>query len=191
MKNNQVGFRQALEFFRQTSKTVPAYKDFLKKNKINPNKIKNLEDFKKVPLVDKKNYLLKYPFVDLFPNRNIPPMVSASSGSSGQPFYWPRGKVQEVEGGQIHENIFRNIFEMPKKGTLMIVCFSMGSWVAGTYTLSSGRWISENSGGLTTITPGIDKDDVIGALKNFAPNFNQVILAGYPPFLMDVSRLKK
>ena len=41
--------------FHEAAKRVPAYKDFLKKHKVNPSKIKTLHDFKQVPIIDKKN----------------------------------------------------------------------------------------------------------------------------------------
>ena len=48
----------SLDLFHDASRRVPAYKDFLKKNKINPSKIKNFDDFKLVPPTSKENYLL-------------------------------------------------------------------------------------------------------------------------------------
>lgn len=182
------GFDNALKNFQRTAATVPAYKDFLKKNRIDSSKIKLPSDFEKVPWIDKKNYLKTYPFHSLFPNEQIPPMVSVSSGSSGEPFYWPRNEDQEREGGVIHERIFKHIFGIDNKKTLAIICFSMGTWVAGTFTTSSCRWISKTHNNLTTITPGIEKEDTIAILKNFAPNFEKIILCGYPPFIMDIVR---
>ena len=46
-----------LKVFQKAAATVPAYQSVLKKNKINPRSVKNLDDFKKLPVVDKKNYI--------------------------------------------------------------------------------------------------------------------------------------
>ena len=101
-----------LDVFYTTVRDVPAYKKFLQKNSVNPKQIKTLEDFSKhVPVMDKENYLRAYPFTELVKGGIVPPMVSASSGSSGKPFYWPRGDDQEISGGKLHENIFRNILQ--------------------------------------------------------------------------------
>ncbi len=54
------GEKMALDLFQQMSKRVPAYKDWLQKNKIDPQKIKTISDFKQVPTIDKKNYLQNY-----------------------------------------------------------------------------------------------------------------------------------
>jgi phenylacetate-CoA ligase len=114
-------------------------------------------------------------------------MVSASSGSSGKPFYWPRGDEQEIRGGKLHEKIFRDIFNIKNQRTLVVVCFSMGNWIAGTFTAASCRYVAKQKGiKLSIITPGIEKEDILAVLRDLAPEFETVILAGYPPFLMDI-----
>lgn len=180
------GLKKALSIFRWTATNVPAYKAFLKEHKINPTKIKSEDDFSKLPYIDKKNYLRRYKFEELFPNKKIPPMISSSSGSTGEPFYWPRNKALEIEGGKIHKMIFEDIFKVKNEKTLVVICFSMGTWIAGTYTTACCRWIAERKENISIITPGIDKEDALAVLINLAPKFKKIILTGYPPFLMDV-----
>jgi len=189
MENNTKndGLDNALKIFENSAKNVKGYKKFLKANKISPQLIIKKRDIKSIPIMDKSNYLLAFELSDLVPFSKFPPIFSASSGSSGKPYYWPRGDKQEARGARIHRTILKDIFKINKKSTLAIVCFSMGNWVAGTYTLSSLREISKDKDtNLSIITPGIDKSDVIQILKNFAGNFDSIILFGYPPFLMDV-----
>src|SRR3989344_2161990 len=120
------GFSEAIALFQETATRVPAYSAFLKDRAIVPAAIRSPEDFLTVPTMEKATYLRAYPFFDLFPDRKIPPAVSASSGSSGKPFYWPRGDEQEESGGKLHERIFRDIFGIAKdEPPLVIVCFSM------------------------------------------------------------------
>ncbi len=181
------GFSEALALFREAASSVPAYALFLKEKGINPDEIRSYDDFLTVPLMDKATYLRAYPFFDLFPDRKIPPAVSASSGSSGKPFYWPRGDAQEEVGGRMHEKIFRDIFRIaPDEPTLVIVCFSMGTWIAGAYTFAAMRWLSRAGWAISTITPSIEKEDAVAILRDFAPLFRRIVLAGYPPFLRDV-----
>ena len=52
---NNLAEKRAISVFKLTAKYVPAYKDFLKKAKINPDKIITIQDFKQVPIIDKKN----------------------------------------------------------------------------------------------------------------------------------------
>lgn len=188
MKNNSNPQEKALEIFKYTTEHVPAYKKFLQEYKINPKKIIQTRNFDSIPVTDKNNYLKAFKPFELVPSGKFPPMVSASSGSSGKPYYWPRGDEQEIWGGKMHRIIIKDIFKLQKKRTLVVICFSMGNWVAGTFTLASLREVvrTDKQLHLTTITPGIDKEDVISTLRDFAPFFESIILAGYPPFLMDV-----
>ncbi len=178
----------AFGVFERASKSVPAYKKFLNEYGVDYKKILRTKDFDGIPIVTKDNYLKAFRPIDLVKDRIFPPMVSASSGSSGTPYYWPRGDEQERFGEQVHRIILEQIFKLQKKRTLAIICFSMGNWIAGTYTLTSLREVERTNKQfrLTTITPGIDKDDAISTLRDLAPMFDSVILLGYPPFIMDV-----
>ncbi len=178
---------KALKFFRWSAVHIPAYKRFLKKRGVSSKAIHSTADFSKVPVMDKANYLRAYPYKELFRNGEIPPFLSMSSGSSGKPFYWPRSIEQEKRGGYIHEIIFRDIFGITKKErTLVIIGFSMGTWIAGMFTVNSCREMVEKGYRMTIASPGIEKEDILAILNDFAPHFDTVILAGYPPFLMDV-----
>jgi phenylacetate-coenzyme A ligase PaaK-like adenylate-forming protein len=48
----------ALELFRRTAATVPAYQEFLREQQIEPDRVKELTD---VPLMTKENYHTRYP----------------------------------------------------------------------------------------------------------------------------------
>lgn len=181
------GFKKALVIFRESAKNIDAYKNFLNKRNMHPNQVKNLDDFKKIPLTDKRNYLLEYELSKLFAGGNIPPMAYASSGSSGRPLFWFRGDDREKAGTDIHEKIFKNIFNIRKNdSTLVVICFSMGVWVAGNYTLACCRNLARRGYNLTSISPGTEKEDIFNTLKDLAPKFKNLILAGYPPFVMDI-----
>lgn len=187
IQKNPDGFKEALKLFKESAQSVPAYKSFLKKYKISPARIKSYADFLNILPTDKNNYLRAFDFADLFPDEKIPAMISASSGSSGKPFYWPRGDEQEEVGGKLHERIFSDIFGIKKEErTLVVVCFSMGTWIAGTFTMSSARWLASRGYGVSVITPSIEKEDAVNILRDLAPVFDRVILAGYPPFVRDV-----
>ncbi len=166
---------------------IKCYKQFVNSLNFKKDRITSIEEFKQLPIADKKSYFNKNNFIDLFPNKKFPPMIYASSGSSGKPTFWSRSDEQEIIGGQIHEYIFKNVFEITKKeSVLVIVCFAMGVWVAGNYTLASCRHLSRRGYNLTTVTPGVEMNDILNTLREVAPNFNTVILAGYPPFVMDI-----
>ena len=61
----KLGEKRALGLFHAMSVRVPAYKDFLKQHKVDPEKIRGVKDFSQLPTIDKDNYLRKYPRQDL------------------------------------------------------------------------------------------------------------------------------
>lgn len=182
------GERRALELFHLAAEYVPAYRDFLKKNHINHKKITNIRDFFSVPIINKKNYLRAYPIADMCWNGTLGPnyVFSSSSGSTGQPFLWPRGFEQELEGALTFETIFTEIFKVKQQKTLYVNCFAMGTWVAGPFCLASAEIMSQKGYKLQTITPGIDKEVTYSLIKELAASFDQIILSGYPPFIKDL-----
>ncbi|MDO8582333.1 MAG: hypothetical protein Q7S16_05685 [bacterium] len=187
-KNGQTIF----SLFQTTAKEVNAYKIILREQGVVPKKITTLEQFRHLPILDKKTYINRFPLSERIPTSSFPPMAYASSGSSGTPTYWFVNDAQEKIGGNIHEYIFRNMFAITEQSpTLVVVCFAMGVWVAGHFTLASCRNIAQKGYQLTCITPSINMNDVLDVLARFAPKYKNIILAGYPPFLMDVLRIAR
>lgn len=182
------GEKRAIALFHATAEHVPAYKDFLKKNKIKPSKVKSLSDFKQVPYIDKENYLRAYSLDQLSWYGNLPSaqMISVSSGSSGQPFFWPRGQILDAETALEHELFLTSFFELDKRSTLFIVCFAMGMYVAGPVTMKSVLSMGEKGYPVTVVTPGYSPDDVLSIIPSLASKYDQVVLAGYPPYIKEI-----
>ena len=182
------GERMALALFKAASARVPAYKDFLKRNKINPGKIKNISDFKQLPQTKKDNYLRFYPLEKLCWDGKLSKntLLSVSSGSSGAPFFWPRGDNLELETSISHEMFLKDIFEADRRSTLFIVTFSMGIYIAGTITFNSVLRAAQKKYPITVITPGINLDETLRIVKEMGNKFEQIIISGYPPFVKDI-----
>src|SRR5581483_6168995 len=124
----QAGFQNALRLFREAAQRIPAYEDFLKKHEVRAAAIKTYQDFQHVPITTKDNYLRAYPLKDLCWDGNLQGLsiFSSSSGSSGEPFTWPWGEDQIIEGAATLESSLAEIFEMERYSTLFIDCFAMG-----------------------------------------------------------------
>ena len=184
------GRKRALALFHDAAQRVPAYKDFLKKNGIKDhNKIVTWEDFQRVPLTSKKNYLRQYPLEKLCwdGNLNKPLVFTATSGSTGEPFYFPRTEGVDKNAAIIHEFFLLNNTYNTKKPTLVIVAFGMGIWIGGLITYKAFEIAAQRAGyPVSIITPGLNKKEVLNALEKIAPNYGQVILAGYPPMVKDI-----
>ena len=178
----------SLRLFREVAERVPAYKDFLRKNKINPSKIKNFEDFKSVPPTSKENYLRRYPLEDLTWKGHMKKSLvfTSTSGSTGAPFYFPRNHILDWQSSIYHQIFLENSRIDINKSTLVIVCFGMGVWIGGLITYQAFKLISDRGYPLAIIAPGVNKKEIFEALKNIGPKFDQIILCGYPPFMKDV-----
>lgn len=182
------GEKMALELFHQMATRVPAYKKFLAKHRVDPATVLTYEDFiKKVPLIDKKNYLSEYPLSelcmdgDLFKNA----MISVSSGSTGVPFFWPRGLEQDKIDTKMIAGIYDS-FEMNTKSTLLVLSFSMGTWIAGTLLMISSVNYANEGNPVSVLTPGVEKANAIDVVMRLADNYDQIVLGGYPPFVKDI-----
>lgn len=177
----------ALVLFHSAARHVPAYRDFLKKNKIKPETVQTISDFKQLPLIDKKNYLQCYALKDLCWSGKLETsnVLTSSSGSSGEPFFWPRGREQEEEAILSHELFLTDVFDIDRRSTLFVVAFAMGSWVAGTLTYRCAQDIAERHP-LTVVAPGINKEEIVKIIKRLGGHYQQVVLAGYPPLIKDV-----
>ena len=183
------GRERVLTLFRLASRKIPAYRDFLKRHKINPTRIESWSDFQHVPITTKKNYLRQYPLEKLcwdgsLKNKSL--VFTATSGSTGKPFYFPRDENIDWQSGVYHEMFLGNDPSNKKKTTLVIVGFGMGVWIGGLITYQAFRRLGLTHYPVTIITPGTNKEEIFNALRHLAPKFDQVILCGYPPFIKDI-----
>lgn len=182
------GEKNVLSLFQYTAKTVPAYKKLLRAEGIKTSSIQTIEDFQKLPVIDKDSYLRKYKYTELFPNKDLSytTTISATSGSTGEPFYLPRGEYQDWQYEYVAELFLRNQFEIDKKSTLGIIGFGLGIWIGGIFTYKVFNKLSSKGYRISLISTGPDKKLYLKSLKKFGRLFDQVILMGYPPFVKDI-----
>lgn len=184
----QKGEEKAFELTNFTIENVPAYKKFLKESGCNIKKITSLKDFKSLPFTSKNDYLKKSVYKDLFPvgGLDLITTIASTSGSTGEPFYFPRGEEQDEQYEHIAEVFLKNQFEIDKKRTLVINGFGLGIWIGGIFTYKNINKLAQKGYRIAVAPAGTNKEIFIKALKNIAPLFDQVILAGYPPFIKDI-----
>ena len=179
---------KTLELFHAVARGVSAYKDFLKKNHINHEKIETFKDFEQVPHIDKSNYIRQYSLGETSWDPSfLRHLVSTStSGSTGEPTYFSRDKRVDWQASVIHELFYQNASGGKDVPTLVIVCFGMGVWIGGIITYQAFEMLGQRGYPISIITPGINKEEIFKAIKNISPHFKQTILAGYPPFIKDI-----
>ncbi len=184
------GEAMALRLFHEMSERVPAYKNFLQKHKINPTNIKSTKALKSVPVLDKDNYLRMYSLSDLSWDGNYSRgawTISSTSGSTGTPYYFPRQSEQDDQYALLAEMYLKTNFHIDKMRTLYIVAFPMGAWIGGLFTYEALQIMRKRGNyNLSIITPGINKTEILNAFKRLAPDYDQVIIGSYAPFLKDI-----
>ena len=182
--------RNALALFKDAAKRIPAYKDFLKKHRLNPSQIKSWKDFTKVPVTNKTDYLRQYGLAELAWDGTLarPGVFSATSGSTGKPTYFQRSQNLENEYSVLVELFLSQGLTPPSAHTptLVIIGFGMGVWIGGMLTFRAYEIASTRGYPLSILPAGVNKDEILGALRELAPQFKQTILIGYPPFVKDI-----
>jgi phenylacetate-CoA ligase len=178
----------ALALFRDVAANVPAYASFLREHDSDPAAVRTLADFARLPLATKENYLRRHPLPMLCRGGRLDELdfVAVSSGSTGQPTFWPRAARDELAIAVRFEQVFADAFAADRRRTLAVVCFALGTWVGGMYTSACCRHLAAKGYPLTVVTPGNQREEIWRVVRELAPLYEQTVLLGYPPFLKDV-----
>ena len=138
--------------------------------------------------MDKASYIYAYPLAErcLGGNLKSSDRVAVSSGSTGQPTFWPRSIADELHVAVRFEQVFKDSFHAHERTTLTVVCFALGNWVGGLYTTSCCWHLTSKGYPLMVATPGNNKAEIFRVIQALAPHFEQTVLLGYPPFVKDV-----
>ncbi|MFG3708682.1 phenylacetate--CoA ligase family protein [Micromonospora sp. NPDC047670] len=152
---------------------VPAYGDFLRRNGWRFRWF----DLSSYPPTDKQSYVMAYPEAQRCWHGEIEiagSVVDESSGSSGQPFNWIRGR-RELRS--VHKNLAGYAtMVFPSKRRFVINAYSMGAWATGTNTGIAMSTIA------MVKNTGPDLQKIADTLRYFGPGFEYIVTA-YPPFL--------
>ncbi len=180
--------RRALALFESVAATVPAYRAFLAEHGVDPAAVRTVEDFRTLPLLTKDNYLRRHPLAQLCRGGELVgcDMIAVSSGSTGEPTFWPRSVADELAVATRFEQVFHDSFDAGWRPTLAVVCFALGTWVGGMYTASCCRHLAAKGYPITVIAPGTAVEEILRVVTALGPQFEQVVLLGYPPFLKGV-----
>jgi phenylacetate-CoA ligase len=180
--------QRLLDLLRRTVQEVPAYREFLATQQFDPASVRTYEDFTRLPLLTKQNYINAYPLPARCKGGTLlgSEIIAMSSGSTGKPFAWPRSVEHELEVATRFEQVFARSFGADRRSTLVVICFAMGSWVGGMYTAQCCRYLAQKGYPITMVTPGNNAAEILRVIEDLGQHFDQLVLAGYPPFLKDV-----
>ena len=161
----------------RAAKRVPAYRQFLDSNGVDPDDLFPLGILGRLPETEKKNYIDVYGLLARCVDGTVPypgTTIDESSGSTGTPYNWIRGRREREVA---HRNI--SFFARYAFGTGPLVtlnAFSMGAWAAGM-NMSLGM---TRHGIVKSIGPDVDK--LLSTLTYLGPSY-RFLISGYPPFL--------
>lgn len=180
--------KRSIDLFQQAAKNIEGYKDFLAQNYIDPQDVKTPRDYVEIPPTNKDNYLKAYPLFDLIWKQDLkrPILFCSTSGSTGEPYYFPRNEDLSWQYSLLIENFLKQGQDKNTK-TLVVIGFGMGVWIGGIITLRAFEIAGERAKAPISILPtGYNKVEIFKALKKLAPQFDQTLLVGYPPFIKEI-----
>lgn len=188
VKWEKAGKKRVMELYKFVSENVPAYQKLMKARGIRPEEIQDTESFKRLPVIDKDSYLRKYDYLDLFPNRDLSKATtfSATSGSTGEPFFFPREEAHDEQNEYTGAIFLKNQFEIDSKSTLAIISFGMGVWIGGILNYKYLNQIAKKGSKLAVVPVGTHVEIFLNTVKKFGKHYDQLLLIGYPPLIKDI-----
>ncbi len=173
---------RALRIAQEAVAHVPAYARFLRLAGYDPNRLRSFADFRELPIMDKANYLARYPLEQRCRRGELARahIVTLSSGTSGPPTFWPRFPEQDALQIANFTEVLQEHIRIRERWTLMVVNLAMGSWVAGTMLAEMGqRMFSQPGMRGTVVTPGLNQEETLRFIQQLAPHYDQTFIFGY------------
>ena len=173
----RLGRARAYAAYRKGRRDCPAYRAFLQGH--GDPAISGPEDFDKLPITTKENYVKRYSIEARCHGGRIPArgvVIDESSGSSGTPNNWVRGQAERASTRRLLHHSYRLRFK--DRPLVFLNCFALGPWATGMNVSMAIVDIAI----LKSIGP--DKAKLENTLSLFGPDYGYV-LAGYPPFVKD------
>jgi len=173
--------KRVLAAFRHAEKSIPFYREYLKKSNTPIQNIRRFEDFKAcVPILNKEKLFT--------PSANITNnllgdelkdcrLIFPSSGFSGKFSFGITTKKDLKKQRKAIDRALDYFFDVSSKKTLLINSLSMG--------------INVLSSKVTTINTGLRSDIVLSVIKTFSKEFEQFILVGENLFIKNLLELGK
>jgi len=153
---------------------------------IDADAIRTLDDFHGLPILTKESYVDQWPLRARLTGGTLSAArtISRSSGSSGRARSWPRGRSADVAGADLYAPLLDGVMRARERDVLCVVAFAMGTWTAGTYTVTALETLAARGLRLSVLSPGIDVESLTEILRDLAPHYDATVLFGYPPFVL-------
>ncbi len=162
-------------------KDTPAYQMHVKESHLRRISFKGFRpQLGELPEMDKKNYINVHSMDARSRGGKLPAkgvVIDESSGSTGTPTQWTRGKRERAETARDLNAMMRHVYGSTKDKPMLVVnAFALGPWATGV-NVALGL---ANSSILKNTGPDVAKIET--ALNVFGDRY-RILLLGYPPFL--------
>lgn len=191
----------------RAAREVPAYRDLLKRDasRGRPEGLVRPGRLDALPVTDKQGYVSPHRIEELCRGGRLPRhgvVLDESSGSSGTPTSWARGRREREATAVLLRATFRRSTAVPAEratgGTavdgstdaalpslvddepIVLNAFALGAWATGLTVTGALAPACR----LKSVGP--DRDKVVTTMLQLGPRYRFVVL-GYPPFLKDVA----
>jgi len=113
-----------LLLFHRCVAEVPAYRQFLEVRGVKPAEITSFSAFQALPLMGKADYMQAYRLTERCLGGSLKgsDRVAVSSGSTGQPTFWPRSVLHELDVALRFEHATRWLWFASRWATGWAVC---------------------------------------------------------------------
>ena len=199
--------RQGLEAARRAAREVPAYGRFLADGGVDAGRVSRGEvPWDALPVMDKKNYCLRYPAPDLMPaeHREAVSMFVSSAGTSGMPYYWPSLRPGYFAGSgsssplrrllqprrwapAVEQSLALHRYDplgaMLPRRTLAVVARTMGAWRGGSKVFLSISRLADRLPNLGVVPVGSRVDDILAAVLALHGRYEHVWVILIPSVL--------
>jgi phenylacetate-CoA ligase len=173
-----------ISVYRTAVQRVPAYRRFLEEKLGRVPEVQSIEDFAALPLTDKLGYVARYRVSEVCLDGTLAGkhVVVRTSGSSGEPLFFPQLPEQERGAGAWLMDDLESLLGIRSEPALAVVCLALGGWMSGVLACTLLRNIASEYGCMMLATPGYNLDETVKILRQLCPEFKQTILFAYPPF---------
>jgi len=165
---------RALEAFHRAAARVPAYRILLAEAGIDPEAIVDIDDFRTLPVIEKRNTFQRFPIEELCLDGVLgrPASVLTSSGHSGVfAFGVTDAEIAPAVAEGIDE-LLDVLYRARSRPTLLVNALPMGVKIPTRIcTLAE-----------TSVRP----DMVVGLVRAFAHNYAQIVLVGETAFIKHI-----
>lgn len=161
----------------RAERNVPAYRQFLQKNRFPPGGV-----FSARPVMDKPRYVSAYAFDELFGDDFDQTFtIFKSSGSSGRSHYWPQLRCTHLSSGNSLRAFLEVAFAVQQRKTLAIIGLALGSWIGGEHSSWALKNMALNAPyPFSVFSPGSCHDEIIDMARRCSRFADQILLVVCP-----------